>query len=149
MKPRIDALYTAPVGCILVVTQLINPANALASDLLVITLAATPSMANIRLQSKDDTPRIFYEDLQDSSVLEPFESFLNPKEPHCPVLAASEGLSCSIASLTPQIYLEDARPIFSPSDEELICGTIDNDQAGSVHTAVSSSRKSDFPPLGV
>jgi hypothetical protein len=46
-------------------------------------LAAAPSMANIGLQSKDDTPCILYEDLWDSSVLEPCESFLNSEEPRC------------------------------------------------------------------
>jgi hypothetical protein len=86
MKPRLGVLCTAPVGCILIVTQLMNPANALAPDPLVITLVTAPSMANIGLQSKDDTPRILYEDMWDLSVLEPFASFLNPKEPHCPVL---------------------------------------------------------------
>jgi hypothetical protein len=45
-------------------------------------------MTNIGLQSQDDTPGILYEDLWDLSVLEPFESFLNPEEPHCPVLAS-------------------------------------------------------------
>jgi hypothetical protein len=132
MKPRINLLRTAPAGCILIVTQLINPANALASDPPVITLVAAPSMANIGLQSKDDTPGILFEDPWDSFVLEPFESFLNPLEPQCPVLAASEGLSHSIASPTPQLYLEDAQPIFPPTGE-LICGTLDDDQAGSAY----------------
>jgi hypothetical protein len=61
MKPRIDILCTAPVGYILVVTQLINPTNALAPGPPIITLVAAPSMANIGLQSKDDTPGILYE----------------------------------------------------------------------------------------
>jgi hypothetical protein len=117
MKPCINVLRTAPVGCTLVVTQLINSANAPAPGLPVITLVAAPSMANIGLQSKDDTPGILYEDLWDSSVLERFESSLNPEEPHCPVLAALEGFSCSLASPTPQLYLEDARPIFFPTGE--------------------------------
>jgi hypothetical protein len=71
-------------------------------------------MANIELQSKDDTSGILYKDHWDSSVLEPFESFLNPKELHCPVLAASEGFSHSIASPFPQLYLKDPGAIFSP-----------------------------------
>jgi hypothetical protein len=74
MKPCIDILCTKPVGCIiLVVTQLINPANALgAPGPPVITLVAAPSMANIGLQSKDITPGILYDDLWVPSVLEPF-----------------------------------------------------------------------------
>jgi hypothetical protein len=35
-----------------------------------------------------------------------------PKEPHCPVLAASEEFSLSIASPTSQLYFEDVQPIF-------------------------------------
>jgi hypothetical protein len=132
MQPCIDVVRTAPVGCILVLTQRINPENSLDPGLPVITLVATPSMANIGLQSMDDTPGILYEDLWDSLVMELFESFLNPKEPHCPVLAASEGFSHSIASPTPQLYLKDARPIFFPTGE-LICGIIDSNQTGSTY----------------
>jgi hypothetical protein len=77
-------------------------------------LVAAPYMANIGLQSKDDNPGILYKDLWDLTVLEPSNSFLNTEEPHCPVLAASEGLSCSTAYPTPQLYLKDARPLFSP-----------------------------------
>jgi hypothetical protein len=105
MKPCIDILLTEPVGCILVVTQLINPANATAPGPPVIMLVATPSMANIGLQSKEDSLGILYEGLWDSLVLEPLESFQNPEEPHCPVLAASEGFSRSVASPLPQLYL--------------------------------------------
>jgi hypothetical protein len=130
MKLRIDVLRTEPVGCILAVTQLINPTNALAPGLPAVTLVAAPSMATIGLQSQDDTPGILYEDLWDSSVLEPFKSFLNLEEPHCPVLAASEGFSRSIASTTPLLYLEDAHPLFFPT-EELLCSIIDDDQARS------------------
>jgi hypothetical protein len=64
--------------------------------------------------------------------LKPFESFLNLQEPHCAVLAASEGFSFSVVSSLPQLYLKDAHPIFFPS-EELICGTIGVDQAGSIY----------------
>jgi hypothetical protein len=35
-----DELHTEPVGCLLIVTQLINPANALAPSLPVVTLVA-------------------------------------------------------------------------------------------------------------
>jgi hypothetical protein len=152
MKPRIiDVLRTAPVGCILTVTQFITPANAIAPGPLVITLVAAPSMANVGLQSRDDTPGILYEDLWDCwSVLEPFESFLNPEEPHCPVLAASdEGFSCSIASQLSQLYLEDGPtcPIFFPSGE-LICGTIDDDQAGSTYRSFLLPEICS-PPLGL
>jgi hypothetical protein len=132
MKPCINVLCTPPVGCIRVITQLINPPNVINPGPPVITLVTAPSTANIGLQSKDDTPGILYEDLWDSPVMKPFESFLNPKEPHCPVLAASEGFSHFIASPLPQLYLEDVRPIFFPSGQ-LICGTIDNDQAGSTY----------------
>jgi hypothetical protein len=48
--------------------------------------------------SKDDNPGILYEDLWDLSVLKPFDSFLNPEEPHCPVLAASARFSRSVTS---------------------------------------------------
>jgi hypothetical protein len=139
MKPRNDVLRSAPVDCILVVTRLSNHVNALAPGLPVITMVAAPSMANIGLQSKDNNPGILYEDLWEPSVLEPFESFLNPEEPHCLVLAASEGFSRSIASPTPQLYLKDAGPIFSPLGNSAV-EPLTRTKPG-VHTAVSSSRK--------
>jgi hypothetical protein len=140
MKPCTDVLLrTEHVGCILAVTQLVNPANALVPGIPVIMLVAAPSMANIGLQSKDDTRGILCEDLWDLSVLEPFESFLNPEEPDCPVLAASEGLYRSIASPTPQLYLEDANPICFPT-RELLCGIIEDDQARSTYRSFPFSR---------
>jgi hypothetical protein len=57
-------------------------------------------------------------------VLEPFDKLLDREEPHCLVLAASKGFSCFVASATPHLYLEEAKPLFFPSGE-LICGTID------------------------
>jgi hypothetical protein len=110
-------------------------------------LVAAPSMANIGLQSQDDTPGILYEALWDLSVLEPFESFLNPEEPHCPVLAASEGFSRYMASPTPQLYLEDAHPLFFPT-EELLCSIIDDDQAGSAYRSFLLPEICS-PPLGL
>jgi hypothetical protein len=63
MQAGFDVLCIKPIGCILIVTQLINPENASAPGPPVIELVAAPFMANIGLLSKDDTPGILYKDL--------------------------------------------------------------------------------------
>jgi hypothetical protein len=63
---------------------------------------------------------ILYEDIWDATVTTTFADLINSEDPHCPVLAASEGFSRAVVSATPKLYIEDARPLFFPSGE-LLC----------------------------
>jgi hypothetical protein len=104
-------------------------------------------MAPIISTSPDDAPGLLYEDIWDTAVLTPFDLLLNPEELHCLVLAASEGYSCVIASATPQLYLEEANPLFFPSGE-LICGTVNiGADATTYHSFLLPEICS--PPLGL
>jgi hypothetical protein len=52
-----------------------------------------------------------------------------------------------MASPTPQLYLEDAHPLFFPT-EELLCSIIDDDQAGSAYRSFLLPEICS-PPLGL
>jgi hypothetical protein len=69
--------------------------------------------------STGNPPGILLADIWAESVLQPFANDVDLDQPHCPTLAASEGLSCATDSETPQIYLDDAQPMLSPAGEQL------------------------------
>jgi hypothetical protein len=110
-------------------------------------LVAVSSMANIGSFSQEDAPGILYEDLWEAAVRKPFEKSLNLEEPHCPVLAALEGLSCAVASVTPQLYLKDTRPLFFPPGK-LICSTISIGPDGNTYCSFLLPEICS-PPLGL
>jgi hypothetical protein len=58
VKPHIRVLCTKSVGCILLVTQYIDPVNASTPDPPVITLVTAQSMANIGSISHKDSPGV-------------------------------------------------------------------------------------------
>jgi hypothetical protein len=68
-------------------------------------------------ESDGDPPGILLADIWADQILAPFEAILDLELPHCPILAASEGFSRAIAQQTPQLYLEDAQPLFFPAGE--------------------------------
>jgi hypothetical protein len=86
LQARFDVFCTEPIGCILLVTQYINSANASAPDPPVISLIAAPSMATIGPITQEDPPGLLYADLWEAMVLAPFATHLNIEEPHCLVL---------------------------------------------------------------
>jgi hypothetical protein len=147
MKPRLDVLRSEPVGFILLVTTIITTTNAPAPGPPIITIVAAPSMANIGSPDPIIEPGILFEDIWSPSVLVPFEKVLTIDAPHCPVLAASEGFSRAIPSPTPQLYLEDAKPLFFPSGE-LLCGTVEIGPAGSTYRSFFLPEICS-PPLGL
>jgi hypothetical protein len=125
VKPRLGVLCTKPVCCILLVTQVIDPVNDNAPGPPVIMYVSHCAIHGTHhdFYVLGRSPKHPLRGRWDTVVLAPFDALLNPEEPHCPVLAASEGYSCVVASATPPLYLEDANPHFFPSGE-LICGTV-------------------------
>jgi hypothetical protein len=108
----LDMLRTAPIGCILLIVQDILPGYP------IITLIAAPSMATINTAgSTSNPPGILLADIWAESVLQPFTDNVNLDQPHCPILAASKGFSRDTNLATPQLYLNDAQPMFFPAGE--------------------------------
>jgi hypothetical protein len=124
LPERIQTFRTAPIGCILVVTQRVTAESADNPSPPVIMLLAAPSMATIPSPLiPGEAPGILYEDIWDATVTTTFADLINSEDPHCPVLAASEGFSRAVVSATPKLYLDDAKPLFFPSGE-LLCETV-------------------------
>jgi hypothetical protein len=110
---RLSQLRTKPIGCILLVVQAASPGS-----FPFITLVAAPSMATLGAESPGNPPGILLADIWQASVLQPFAAVLNMEQPHCPILAASEGFSRATPSPTPpELYLADANPLFFSAGE--------------------------------
>jgi hypothetical protein len=103
-------LRTKPVGFILLVVQAASPGS-----FLFITLVAAPSMATLGAKSPGNPPGILLADIWQALVLQPFAAVLNMEQPHCPILAASEGFLQATTSPTPELYLANAKPLFFPA----------------------------------
>lgn len=119
---RLDSLRTEPIGCVLLVIQDASP-----NSTPLITLIAAPSMATINTSTPNDEASnepagILLSDIWTEPVLHRFLTMLDLDQPHCPVLAASEGFSRATASPTPQLYLEDANPMFLPAGSSCATG---------------------------
>jgi hypothetical protein len=93
-----------------------------------------------------EVPDILYEDIWDAMVLTLFANLINSEDPHCPVIAASEGFSCAVASATPQLYLKDAKLLFFPYGE-LLCETVAISDGTTYHSYLLPEVCS--PPLGL
>jgi hypothetical protein len=110
-------------------------------------LIAVPSMATIPSPTiPGEAHGILHEDIWNATVLTMFADLINSEDPHCPVIAASEGFSRAVVSTTPPFYLEDAKPLFFPSGE-LICETVAI-SAGTTHQSYLLPEVCS-PPLGL
>jgi hypothetical protein len=109
---RLEMLHTNPIGCILLVVQ-----DASAGSIPIITVIAAPSMATVSAATASDPAGILLANIWQESVLQPFSDLINLDQPHCPILAASEGFSRATTSPTPQLFLDDAKPMFFPAGE--------------------------------
>jgi hypothetical protein len=103
-------ILTNPIGCILLVIEEASP-----SSIPIITLIAAPSMATVSAGSTRNPADILLADIWNKLVLQLFLDMLDLDQPHCPIMAASEGFSRATTSPTPQLYFEDAQPMFFPA----------------------------------
>jgi hypothetical protein len=113
LASRLTTLRTAPTGCIFLMVQ------DASSGYPIITLVAAPSMATTDTQgSTGDPPGILLADIWVESVLEPFATAVDLDQPHCPLMAASEGFSRATGPATPTTYLDDAQPWLFPAGKQ-------------------------------
>jgi hypothetical protein len=82
------------------------------------------------------------------SVLKPFAAVIDIELPHCPILVASKGFSRIIAPSTPQLYIEDAQPMFFPA-RELLRKLVSLDQGDPARYRAFCLPKICSPPLGL
>jgi hypothetical protein len=80
-------------------------------------------MATLGALEEDKDPGIFRADIWQPTVLTVFCKEFDPELAHCPILAATEGLSCDIPNPALKSYLDETKPIFIP-EGELTCSTI-------------------------
>jgi hypothetical protein len=97
-------------------------------------LVAAPSLATLGPLDDGDDPGIFLADIWHKNALKVFGMALDPDIAHCPLLAATEGLSHDITAPSMQTYLADANPIFFPQGE-LICSTVTLDPSNTTYRA--------------
>mgnify|MGYP000223133037 CR=1 FL=1 len=120
-------LCTNPLGCVLLLVQAASPGS-----FPFITLVAAPSMATLGAESPGNPPGILLADIWQASVLQPFAAILDMEQPHCPILAASEGFSQATTSPTPELHLADTKPLFFPAGE-LFSESVEIDSGKSTH----------------
>jgi hypothetical protein len=143
---RLGKLCLEPVGCILLVTTTVSATNHTANPTPIITLVVAPSLATLG-SITNAPPGILLANIWAESVLQPFSSLIDSDQPHCPILAASEGFSHVVVSATPSKYLEDAQPLFFPTGK-LLCNHV-------AITVTSTTYQAIFfpgicsPPLGL
>jgi hypothetical protein len=95
---------------------------------------AAPLLATLGPLVNGNDPGIFLPNIWQESALKTFGTALNPDIAHCPLLAATKGLSRDIANPSMHNYLADANPIFFPQDE-LICSTVTLDPSNTTYQA--------------
>jgi hypothetical protein len=111
----LEMLSTEPMGCILLVIQ----EDASPGSIPIIMLIAAPSLAPISDGSTSNPPGILLANIWAELVVQPFLAMMDLGDPHCPLMSASEGFSCVTTSPTPQLYFDDAQPMFIPTGEFL------------------------------
>jgi hypothetical protein len=107
---HLATMHIDTIGCILLVIQDVSSNRPP-----IITLVVAPSMANINACSTSNPPGILLANIWANLVLQPFLDVVDMDQPHCPILAASEGFLLAIAPVTPQLYIEDAQPFLFPT----------------------------------
>jgi hypothetical protein len=70
--------------------------------------------------STSNPPDILLANIWAKLDLQPFAAIADVDQPHCPILAASEGFSRATAPATPQLYIDDPQPMFFPAGELFI-----------------------------
>jgi hypothetical protein len=134
-ESRLATLRADPVGCILLVVQLVTAApTTTPPPPPIIMLVAAPSLATLGALDEDDESGILLADVWHSSVLAAFGTALDQEIAHCPLLAAIEGFSRDIATPTQQTYLDDANPLFFP-EGEIVCSTVTLDPSNTTYRA--------------
>jgi hypothetical protein len=108
---HLEMFSSDQIGCILLVVQAIS-----SSSPPIITLVAAPFMATISASSTGNPP-VLLANIWAKSVLQPFAAMIDMDQPHCPIMAASKVLSH--ATITAQLYIEDAQPMVFSAGEIL------------------------------
>jgi hypothetical protein len=147
LESRLAMLRADPVGCILMVVQLISVPATTPPPSPVIMLVAVPSLTTIGLLDKDDETGILLANIWHYSILAAFGAGLDPEIAHRPLLAAIEGLSREVPTPTMQAYLDEANPLFFPVGE-LTCSTITLDPSNMTYRAFLLPETCS-PPLGL
>jgi hypothetical protein len=110
-------------------------------------LITAPLLATRSPLDKGDDPGIFLADIWQGSVLQTLSMALDPKIGHCPLLAATKGLSRDIADPSMKNYLANANPLFFPQGE-LSCSTGTLDPSNTTYQAFLLPEISS-PPIGL
>jgi hypothetical protein len=114
---HLQTLYSDTVGSIIPVTKQ-SFKDRSASSTPYITIVAAPSLAPLGQFSTADPPGIATADYWDTSVLAPYSIQIGDIL-HCPMLAALEGFSCTTKLPGSDVFLNNAKPLFSPLGKKL------------------------------